>query len=259
MKCDNAQPLFDSLLDGVLDARATALVLDHLKSCEQCQFEWSHHESLRTRFLIARKTPEPTESFRTELSAKLKQEERALQSASGIRFAKRVTMIAAAALIIGLFLGPIFHDKYVSSPTISPTTIDTLVADSVADRAVESVASRSELGRMAGYDIRYIKLPHWQMTRAAVYRKASTSMPLVRFDFEKTIGFGDAQQLRCYQGLQGSIRPAPGWSSRNIRGKQVFAGTLKSCQFALWSQNGRDYLLITPLPMDQLQDIVSNA
>ena len=47
--------------------------------------------------------------------------------------------------------------------------------------------------------------------------------------------------------------------SANLENKHVVFGSHGKLQFALWSQNGRDYLFVTPLPKVELEEIVRGA
>ena len=257
MKCSDVRPLLDLLSDGVLDAKDSALVLDHLKSCNECQSEWNDLEQLHSRFLEAKDKPQLPERLMDRISQKLKDEERNQYERFTEQYARPISMVAIAASIalIGfLLLSWIQINNRTTSMQIA--SADTLVEDLVSERTLESVMDRNELEKRVGYDLKYVRLPKWQMDKSGVYQ-SQASVPIARFDFVRKEQSG-YQHLSCYQAPQGVIL-AKDATLENINGKHVLFGNHANFQFALWSQNGRDYLFVTSLSKPQLKEIVSNA
>jgi anti-sigma factor RsiW len=255
MKCSDVRPLLDLLCDGALETKDSALVLDHLKSCGECQHEWNDLEQLRASFQDAKEKPQLPVGFMERISDKLKDEERSERKRYFAQFASAlpVMAIAATVLIIGFFLLSVIHQVDTKSASIQTASADTLVDDLVSAKTLTPVADRDDLARKVGYDLKYLRLPQWQMNQLGVY-KLKAAMPIARFDFVRNDKSG-SQRLSCYQAPQGTIH-AEDASLKNVEGKRVFFGNHGNFQYALWSQNGRDYLFVTALSKPQLEEIV---
>ncbi|MDR3617444.1 MAG: zf-HC2 domain-containing protein [Candidatus Obscuribacterales bacterium] len=255
MKCSDARPLLDLLFDDALETKDSALVLDHLKSCDECQQEWNELEQLRASFQSTKVKPQLPAGLMTRISDKLKDEERSERKRYFAQFAHTLPMVAIAATValIGLFLLSSIHQVDPRSALIQTASADTLVDDLGSERTLAPVADRSELDSRVGYNLKYLRLPQWQMNRFGVY-KSKTATPIARFDFVRKDGSG-SQHLSCYQAPQGTIL-AQGAYSENVEGKRVYFGNHGNLQYALWSQNGRDYLFVTALSKPQLEEIV---
>jgi predicted anti-sigma-YlaC factor YlaD len=50
MDCSDGRPLLQPLWDGALKVKDSALVINHLQSCEQCRCEWNYLEQLHCKF-----------------------------------------------------------------------------------------------------------------------------------------------------------------------------------------------------------------
>ena len=257
MKCTDARPLLDLLCDGALEAKDSALVLDHLKTCDECQHEWQELEELHAKFQEEKGSTQVPAGLMDKISEKLKeaeiQEQRRVFGAS-VR-AMSVVAVAAVLLVIGVLVIPYMNKPAIVAP---PTQVasNVLIDAVVSDATVEPVDDRSQLAKKAGYDLKYVRLPEWQMQRSGLY-KSRTPVPIARFDFVRNDKTG-LQHLTCYQAPQGAIGTDE-TKLENVGGKRVFFGHHGSFQFALWSQNGRDYLFVTTLPSGQLEDIVRGA
>jgi len=258
MKCSDAHPLLDLLGDGALDAKDSALVLDHLKSCDACQREWNDLEQLHSSFHEAKDKPQLPTGLMDRISEKLKDEERNQNKRLFRQYAHPLPMVAIAATfgLIGFLLLPRIHQIDTRPTSVQTASADVLIEDLVSERTLEPVADRNELDKKLGYNVKYVRLPDWHMNKSGVDKSRAT-VPIVRFDFTRKGQSGD-QQLSCYQAPQGVIR-AKFANSENLEGKRVFFGNHGKLQFALWSQNGRDYLFVTPLPKPQLEEIVRGA
>jgi hypothetical protein len=258
MNCIDARPLIDPLFDGALEAKDSALVLDHLKSCAECQYEWNDLEQLRSSFQDAKDKSQLPVGLMERISEKLREEERNQQKRLFEQWTRPVPMMAIAAsfVLIGFLILPWIHQIDTRPTSLQTASVDTLVEDLVSEGTLEAVTDRSELAKRVGYDLKYVQLPEWQMNKSGVY-KSPTTMPIARFDFVRNGPSGD-QHLSCYQAPQGVIR-AKIANSENIEGKRVFFGNHGKFQFALWSQNGRDYLFVTALSKPQLEEIVRGA
>jgi hypothetical protein len=162
---------------------------------------------------------------------------------------------AAGLLILGFFVGPTVYQTGMHTSS-EKVVSESLIDDLGHDASAEVFSDRDELAKRVGYDIKYVRLPDWHMQKSALYKSASSSR-VARFDFIRETQSG-AQYLTCYQAPQGLISASDA-KAANIGGKQVRLGHRGRFQFALWSQNGRDYLFITTMPTEQLEEIVRGA
>jgi len=258
MKCSDARPLLDLLCDGALEAKDSALVLDHLKSCDECERDWNDLEQLRSRFQEAKENPQMPAGLMEKISQKLKDEERNQQRRFIQRFSRPLPLMAIAATfaLIGFLLLPWIHHIDTPLTAMQPASADTLVEDLVSEGTLEPAIDRNELAKKLGYDLRFVRLPAWQMNKLGVYRSQG-STPIARMDFVRK-GLSGDQHLSCYQAPEGVIQ-ANAANLENVEGKHVFFGNHGKFQFALWSQNGRDYLMVTMLSRPQLEEIVRGA
>jgi len=252
MNCSDALPLLDPLYDGALDAATATRVLDHVKGCGQCQSEWQEMEELHTRFRDARESPRMPVDLMSKVGDLLKAEERAERRLVLKRYVYPVSLVATAcvAAVVGFMLvsrAPQF------GTAVATTSADILIDALGSERSIRRVADKDELGQMAGYDMKFLRIPDWHMVSSGIYRGPSGTA-IARFDFIST-QFGSERRLICYQARQGMIR-ASGTPRTTIGNKRVLCGSHGKFRYALWSQNDRDYLFIAALPERQLQDVV---
>src|SRR5208283_1192762 len=167
MNCSDVRPLLDLLCDGVLEAKDSALVLDHLKSCAECKVEWNDLEELHASFQHAKTKPQMPAGLMDRVSDKLKQEDRQEQK----RFFQRcvrtmpVLAIAAGIALVGFFVLPGVEKLNRQGPSVAAASADTLVEDLIADGTLDQVRDRSELAKKVGYELKQVRLPEWQMEK----------------------------------------------------------------------------------------------
>jgi len=265
MKCSDARPLLDLLSDGALETKDSALVLDHLKLCNECQYEWNDLEQLRSSFQEAKDKSQLPAGLMERISQKLRDEERDEHKRFFEQFKRffeaythpaSMVAVAATLALIGFLLLPWMHQINTGPSSMQIASADTLVEDLASEGTLEPIIDRSELAKKVGYDLKHVRLPEWQMNRSGVYKSQAT-MPIARFDFVRKEQSG-YQRLSCYQAPQGVIQ-AKVANLENLEGKRVLFGSHGKFQFALWSQNGRDYLFVTALSKPQLEEIVRSA
>jgi len=80
---------------------------------------------------------------------------------------------------------------------------------------------------------------------------------MLRFDFVKK-GAAQSEHLVCYQAPAGTIHAADG-QKKLIAGKQVLLGSRGNLHYALWSQQGRDYLFVSPLSSGSLEQLIERV
>jgi hypothetical protein len=249
MNCADARPLLDLLCDGALEAKDSAMVLAHLKTCNDCQCEWNDLEELHSSFHEGTDQQTLPPGLMEKISEKLKDEERKQHK----RFLAPIMAVAAAFLLLGFLCLPWIEQSKNGPVSTKTASAETLVDDLLAEGTLEPIRDRNELASKLGYELKYVRLPEWQMNTAGVY-KAPASPPIARFDFVRK-GQSGNQYLSCYQARQGAIQ-ANTADFKNLEDKHVLFGHHGKFQFALWSQSGRDYLFVTSLPQPQLEEIV---
>ncbi len=260
MICDDARPLLDPLYDGALNSRDTAMVLEHLKTCVECGHEWHEMEQFKDRFRNARKRTDIPSTLNDRIVLALNKEDSASRALFMRRYMRTmpVWLIAASLLLVGLFAFPNIERR---SGNETLATIDSLL--DCSDRSFNGrpagtrIVSMQELPEKVGFQPKFINMSGWNMERASLYERPSGTR-MAKFDFAST-KYG--APLYCFQSLEGEIvqTTTSPTESQNISGKRVRFGQRGRFQFALWSQNGRDYLIVTPLPKDTLTEIVANA
>jgi hypothetical protein len=90
------------------------------------------------------------------------------------------------------------------------------------------------------------------MDKTNIYSARSTA--IARFDFVGTGPIAD-EKMTCYQSRPGAIKAGAG-EQKTIGDKRVTIGNHGKYHYALWSQNGRDYLLISLQPQQEIEAIV---
>jgi hypothetical protein len=250
MKCNEARPLLDPMLDGYLDAKDMALVLDHLKTCLDCAKNWDDMNKLRARFLKAQiKVAEPPLLLR-KISAVIEGEEKRAKQ----KKIQKLLPIILSACVATVVLGGLAFVGFKTNFTFGlpqPVPIVGLVDDVDKDDAVTTLADTAALNKALGYELRFIKMPNWQLQKACLYRKDK----IARMEFTGA----DNKKLACYQTWEGHLSVPAQSKATIVNGKKVQFGEHAGYHFALWSQNGRDYLLVSQLDQASLESIVSNA
>lgn len=258
MNCNESQPLLDLLCDGALEHKDSALVLDHIKFCADCERHWSAQENLHAMFRTERHKLTISANLTDRISTCLKHEERAERARifSGYRRALTVsglTVVAAALLLIFIPYNRNF-DSDTLERNYSPQS---LIGDLVADVGAASVGNKQELRQQLGYELKYLHLPQWKMSKIALYRAKQPNTALARFDFVK-VGASVPQRLTCYQGPKGVIKAKAG-RREDLAGRKVIFGQSGRYQFALWSANDRDYLFISDMSSADLRELVKSS
>ncbi|MFA6210805.1 MAG: hypothetical protein WCT03_03800 [Candidatus Obscuribacterales bacterium] len=258
MNCNESQPLLDFLCDGALEHKDSALVLDHIKACSDCERQWRAQENLHVMFRNERKKITIPVNLTERVSYSLRQEERGERALLFGRYRGLMTFggvtVAAAALL--LVITPYQHNSE-SLKAKQAYSAQSLIGDLTADVGVTLVDNKQELVRELGYELKYLRLPQWKLSKIAVYRTNQTATALARFDFVK-VGASGSQSLTCYQGPRGVIK-SKNARSEDFAGRRVTFGQSGLYQFALWSVSNRDYLFIGNMSSVELRELVRRS
>jgi hypothetical protein len=265
MNCSEVQPLLDLMLDGALDAKDMAFALQHLKECHQCTEEWMECEEFRRLFKDQRDRVTVPPDLNARLLAALHTEEDSKPRAIFGQLRYKFMLAAVVITLAGVVALQVLPVQNVGNSASGAVTVSRLVDDFEGQKNVQNYhlsdlsangESNPVLAQALGYEPKFLRLQSWQMEHSSVY-DMSPAAKVARFDFAQP-GSGQGMRMTCYQGMQGTIKADHG-SLKSLADKQVSFGTKGVVNFALWSQNGRDYLIVTPMPMHALEDIVKNA
>jgi Putative zinc-finger len=273
MICNEARPLLDLLCDGVLPAKESAMVVDHLTTCDNCQPEWTALEQLRARFLEAKQKVQMPSGLMTKISDSMRREDRDSSDRIFRKFLPPVLAAGVAAAAVAVVdcvvipwlserLNPAAATYYKSrpAPIAKPIPAASTLAEFLIDNCrnngkVEGVSNPNQLEPKLGYRLKYLRLPAWRLAASGVYR--APSVAVARFDFVKG-HCGVMEQVTCYQAPAGAIN-ASAPKPQDKHGKHVIFGNRGDMQFALWTQDERDYLFVTRLPKATLEEIASGT
>ena len=166
MKCSNALPLLDLLSDGALETKDSALVLDHLSSCESCHEEWTSHESLRAKILQAKNDTEVPEGLMDKISEKLKAEDKNKNFMQLTN--KNLLALVACLVLLAIPLALLFKQSPYNIPSQSASA-DVLIDEVNSKKHTQSVPDTKAVATAVGYDIKPVHLPSWQMQGREIY------------------------------------------------------------------------------------------
>jgi hypothetical protein len=256
MICSDVRPLLELLADEALDTKDSALIVDHLKSCPECQSQWSQLEELKERFRRASKATPVPEDLLHRIGQALDGEETGVTRLP--RAALALTGVAAALIITGFFAVTSWYERPAVDRRQTAFASASALVDAVASNRGEPLVERAALPSQLGYNLVYLRLPDWKLEHSAVHR-ADSLIPIARFDFVKPdADAARGERLVCYQAPAGTIQAA-GAQPKLIGGKQVLLGSRANLQYALWSQYGHDYLFVSPLSSQSLEQLIERV
>jgi len=258
MNCSEARALLNLLTDGALETKDTALVVEHTKECNECAQEWSDAENLRDQFKRWREDVTLPAGRMGKIKELIDKEDSAIRKRDWPAQFKRpmpLMLVAAAVAIVGLIcLTPNFR---MTGPVNQTVAASALIDELSRSTSAPSVENREALPGILGYEPKYIQLPGWSMQRAGVYDGVAAGK-IARFDFSRPTSAG-AERMSCYQARTGTISMPDAATIKTVGHKRAGFGRRNSYNFALWSQNGRDYLVISSLPQEALEALIEKA
>jgi len=255
MNCSDVRPLLDLLYDELLETKDSALVLDHLKNCNDCRTEWEALEELRSRIAAAKDNTLMPPDLMDKVSLSLKNNSSNRRIFGMLPQQIPLASIAASILLLGWVLVPQYlHSGDDRQATLATRTSSAqkLIADLTTTGTIAPESDKQELDKRLGYKLKYVHLPSWKLQNSGIYIAQAN---IARFDFVRDAN--SDEQLSCYQAPEGTIKAIG--NAQELAGKQVTFGNQSGYQFAKWTQNGRDYLFITKLPKPVLEGIIRGA
>ena len=253
-------PLLELLSDSELDSKDSALVIEHLNGCCDCQHEWRQVEQLRAIFKLARENTIAPATLIEKIDKAVsleKKVQRQFLSGGKISFIALLG-VAATVLLLGFTASLVLPNLKTDRKISTTLTTSLLVENSSNPNQFEPISDLDRLAQRIGYQLKYVHLPDWKMQTAGL-AKTSSSVGIARFSFVRNVN-GTEQTLCCYQGPERSIRcTAQNCKQEKVAEKLVAFGIQGTLSFALWSQNGRDYLFVTDMPQTELKKVVEGA
>ncbi|HEY9760612.1 MAG TPA: zf-HC2 domain-containing protein [Oculatellaceae cyanobacterium] len=264
MDCDEVRPLLDVLHDGALNARDTAIVLEHLKDCSECDFEWSDMDALTARFKAAGKSNKLPSGLSEKISQALKKEDADRQRQKILRIFPSMQYAIVALLFllvagssISLNIPRPANKPGTNTPDLNNTggtlALGNLLRLSNQAPSGTLIKPEANLSAQLGFEPKFIKMDGWTKQRAYVYSNKNPRLQLAQFEFDST-KYGD--HLYCFQSMESTIASDVKTEPVDVGGKSVKFGSYGSYEYALWTQNGRDYLVVAPMSRKALTELV---
>jgi hypothetical protein len=255
MICNDAKPLLNLLYDDVLDVKDSVQLLEHLKSCVDCSQEWTGLEQLRSRFHIAKNTCVVPADLEKKIVSALDGPVHRAASFNVKMFLLAVAAITMLVLIVRPILNMVQHLPIQASA-------QNLVCETSAGVVAQTFTDRSQLSQKLGYEFKTLKISNWTRSSFAVCT-AETRAPLARVDFTSTQGEVDAAapskpaKLICYEAPPGTFTSDK--PQTDLNGKKVRFGVEGDYRYAMWTANGRDFLIISTISQDSFVKLISGA
>ena len=261
MRC--GWPLLNLLTDDALSNKDTVLVQQHLGDCVECQWEWNEISWLRQRLSNFREQLQPSQDFRLRLEQALDKEGSPWfpgnLPSQVLRYAAAIVIIISSTVLVPMTYK--HNDSYfVATPT--------RLIDGLNDPAgLHAVSDRNQLVQQSPYNLEFINLPGWRLTKVGLYSMAGAG-PIARLDFSRPYPYYPqydngqhhacaglkpiaVHTVSCYQAPAGTISAKAG-KERIFGSKKTRIGHYGQYHWALWSQNGMDYLLVTQMSESQI-------
>jgi hypothetical protein len=263
MKCNDARALLELLCDNALETRDSALVLDHLKSCAECQSEYDSLEQLRSQFKrVKENTPVPP-GMMAKISAQLAHAERKDSEmfwGRHLMVQPPTAILTVAFLVLAIATLPVIRQVSFALLNSNAVSVQVVVAQYLPAggslRGLMPLASPREFAQRFGYDLRFLRLPGWHLDTVKACMSPTDKAAELCFTRNSPDGI---QHLTCIQAKQGFFRAAASLQPRPFGNKQVAFGSKGGLQYAFFSQNGRDYLFMTTMSRAQLEQVVRDA
>jgi hypothetical protein len=244
MNCSDANALLDLMHDDELEPKDAALLLEHLNGCAPCSAELDSLQNLRDVFRTARaSTPAAPESMMARISNELAAEPQVAVSRK-----KRAVPYVVAGLSSLVASVVVLVMSFAPQMTSTPIMATTLIDETPTGAASESLgrSTNSQLG----FEMHYIQFAGWRAERIAAL---PSTAHVARVDFAPTTGTASGDRsLTCYQGLAGTIQVPADAAKISIGKRTVATGVRAKLSYAVWTENERDYLLVSSMPQADL-------
>jgi hypothetical protein len=259
MNCEDVQPLLNPLSDNALGSQDTALIMAHLKDCHDCLGEWDALLSIRGQMRRLRDHVQPPEDLLSQVKRTIDRESSQKSRDAWRGFINR----KLAAMVAALVLLSVSAAYLFWWPNAEATALD--VASLVnrefgTDPAFENVADDQLLSQRLGFSIKYLKFKDWKINQAGTVKAKNLKgdeQLIARFQLGRKLP-GKVEKIYCYQAPAGSLKTRL-LATQKLAGKTVRLGQQGQFSFACWTENDRDYLLVSPFSLKELAELVSSV
>lgn len=259
MTCEDVLPLLNLLADDALGNQDAARILEHLKECSHCQGEWDAILAVRSGMRRRRDAIEVPPTLMDKVSKAVDRENKQRPIAAVAKTFNAPSLAMVAGLVLLIVLASYLF-QHLNAGTV-PVEVAALVnREFNADPAFELVDDREALSDRLGYPIRYLKFADWKINQAGTYRARNiegNDRLIARFELERRLA-GKAEKIYCYQAPAGALKAAS-LLEKDVGGRKIKVGRQGPLSFACWTENERDYLLVSPLSEEELEDLVRSV
>lgn len=259
MTCDEVLPLLNLLADDALGNPEAARILEHLNECNHCQGEWDSILAVRSKMRGMRDAIKVPPDLMAKVGKAIDRENKRPTVIPPTRWMSGPPAALVAGLVLLIALGS-FLTQYLNSGAV-PVDVDVLVSrEFKVDPAFELIDDREALSDRLGYPIRYLKFADWKINQAGTYRARNVQgndRLIARFELERKLQ-GKAEKIYCYQAPAGVLKTAS-LPEKNVGGKKIRLGRQGPITFVSWTENERDYLLVSSLSEQELEELVRSV
>jgi hypothetical protein len=259
MTCDDVLPLLNLLADDALGNQDAARILEHLKECSHCQSEWDAIQAVRSGMRRMRAGIEVPAGLMDRVSKAVDRENKQQPILAITKTINGPKLAMVASLVLLIALGSYLF-QHLNAAAVPVDVVALVSREFNADPAFELVDDREALSDRLGFPIRYLKFADWKINQAGTYRARNiqgNDRLIARFELERSSA-GKEEKIYCYQGPAGSLQSSS-LLEKSVGGKKIRVGRRGPLTFACWTENERDYLLLSPLPEEELEELVRSV
>lgn len=245
MKCDEVHSFLGPLVDDELPTDTTAIVMQHIASCLQCQQEWDAHLLLNKQFQQLHDSIAVPERGLASIDKSIN----ALNPSpdSGLKI-----FAAATVMAIGLICLSFLHHEPERRPTVFEQVLQTYPAKTMLASATEPIDMQlANLSHHVKFKPSAIDIPGWSLASADVLHLPG-HICLLRLVY-KADGPGQST-IAVYQSCQGQLKPY-GLQERIVAGRHLHCGQVNGLAVIHWSDAERDQLFVSSLSEQDLMSL----
>ncbi|MBI4532685.1 MAG: zf-HC2 domain-containing protein, partial [Candidatus Melainabacteria bacterium] len=236
MKCDEVLPLIDPLLDNELPTQPTALIMEHIRNCPNCQDAWDGRLALRERFQRFTANVAVPDKALDRLDQGLQKLVRRQHHLTLVK--KLATWSAAAALVLVPLTVFVLRKFDSHAPVTAEEIVRTFRQDVRSNTNWQRQPDLSHLSQQAGFSVADLKLPDWNLASADMLKLPHHSQCIVKLVYVRNVA-GKTEHITCYQACQGRMKVA-GLNEQNIQGRYICCGKIHNLSVVYWPREGRD-------------------
>lgn len=241
MKCDEALTHFGALVDDELPTDTTAIVMQHIAACLECQKEWDAQLHLNKQF-------QQLEDSITIPALGLERIDKRISALNSFQTA-HLGIVAAAIVACGLLCIPFLQHKPEKQSTVFEQVFQTYPTNPLIATSSEPIdAQLKNLSPHVKFKPSPNHLPGWTLASADVLHLPG-HVCLLRMIYQAD-GAGK-KTVAVYQSCKGQLTPH-GLRERVIAGRHLYCGQVNGLAVIHWSDAERDQLFVSSLSEDDL-------